>query len=262
MTTDFAGSGCYPPKRPIHALLIIADDDDLLQFFKREIQSRSFQRQIVVDYRYSCRNGNPGPMIAAGLTVIDLSDESTIQTISSRYDLILSLHCFQIFPRKLVERIRCINIHPGFNPYNRGMHPYVFSIVTELPAGATIHLMGSRIDHGDIIAQKKVEVLPSDTSLEVLRKSQDAEKELIRVHLESIIEANYDHAPPSSTGSINSFKDYEALCELDLAHTGTLKEHINRLRATTWGSRYEGHFVGADGKKYLVGVVIEQVPPR
>lgn len=47
------------------------------------------------------------------------------------YDLFFSMHCKQIFPNELVLNHRCINIHPGYNPYNRGWYPHVFSIINE-----------------------------------------------------------------------------------------------------------------------------------
>jgi hypothetical protein len=50
-----------------------------------------------------------------------------IDDLCRSYDVIISWHCRQIFPKELIERVRCINIHPGFNPYNRGYFPHVFS---------------------------------------------------------------------------------------------------------------------------------------
>lgn len=37
-----------------------------------------------------------------------------------QYDIFFSLHCKQLFPDELVNNYRCINVHPGLNPYNRG----------------------------------------------------------------------------------------------------------------------------------------------
>ena len=47
------------------------------------------------------------------------------------YKVGISAHCKQIFPAKLVENVRCYNIHPGYNPYNRGWFPQVFSIINK-----------------------------------------------------------------------------------------------------------------------------------
>ena len=48
-------------------------------------------------------------------------------------------------------------------PYNRGMHPWYWSIVDETPAGVTIHFIDENIDEGHIIAQKEVLIDPTDT---------------------------------------------------------------------------------------------------
>ena len=88
-----------------------------------------------------------------------------IDYLISEYKLIISAHCKKIFPKKLVESTRCINIHPGYNPYNRGWFPQVFSILNKLPLGATIHEMDEGLDSGDIISQEKVSINSSDDSL-------------------------------------------------------------------------------------------------
>src|SRR5690349_163732 len=66
-------------------------------------------------------------------------------------DVVISLHSKQIFPPGLVSGARCVNVHPGLNPFNRGWTPHVFSLVNGLPAGATIHEIDAEIDHGAII---------------------------------------------------------------------------------------------------------------
>jgi hypothetical protein len=197
-------------------------------------------------------------MIALGTTKIDLRDEATIDTVISKYDRILSLHCVQIFPRRLVENVCCINIHDGFNPYNRGVLSYIWSLINGLPAGATLHLMDAEIDHGDIIAQHQVQIDQTDTSLEIRQRVMNAEKELLRENLVKIVEGDFEGSPPLSAGNFNRFEDYKALCALDLAHTGTLKQHIDLLRVTTWGTIKAGYFYGDNGKKYLVGISIQE----
>ena len=52
------------------------------------------------------------------LLVIKIKEE--VDNLIDKYDKIFSLHSKQLFPKKLVESKVCINIHPGYNPYNRG----------------------------------------------------------------------------------------------------------------------------------------------
>ena len=85
------------------------------------------------------------------LKVINVKKE--IDFILENFDLVFSAHCQQIFPTELVNNIRCINIHPGLNPFNRGWYPQAFSCINKLPFGATIHEIDDEIDHGAIIDQ-------------------------------------------------------------------------------------------------------------
>ena len=47
-----------------------------------------------------------------------------------------------------------VNTHPSFLPYNRGKHPNFWSLVTNTPAGVTLHQVDQGIDSGRILAQK------------------------------------------------------------------------------------------------------------
>lgn len=51
---------------------------------------------------------------------------------------------------------RCINIHIGFLPWNRGADPNFWSWFDDTPKGVTIHHMDEGIDTGDIIAQQQM----------------------------------------------------------------------------------------------------------
>ena len=111
----------------------------------------------------------------------------SVDELINNFDLIISCHCKQIFPGKLVNSIRCINIHPGLNPHNRGWYPQVFSIINKKPFGATIHEMDEEIDHGNIILQKEIKLHSWDTSLTAYNQVISAESELLRDSIEDII---------------------------------------------------------------------------
>jgi dTDP-4-amino-4,6-dideoxyglucose formyltransferase len=112
---------------------------------------------------------------------LNLKDKNIIQEIVSTYNLVISAHCKKIFPPNLVNNIRCINLHPGLNPYNRGWFPQVFSIINHLPIGATIHEIDNKLDHGPIIVQEEVKINSTDTSLEVYNKVIQKEIELFNL---------------------------------------------------------------------------------
>lgn len=156
------------------------------------------------------------------------------------YNIIFSLHCKKIFPKWLIENTKCINIHPGYNPFNRGMFPHVWSIINGLPAGATIHEMDEGIDTGPIIAQREVPVTPYDTSDTLYKRVIEEELSLLTLNLGDILKGDYQTKQPKVKGNYNSLADFKQLCELGQEHEKT----INLLRALTHGeyknARYNG----------------------
>ncbi len=245
-----------PARKPAESILIVSDNSTLCLYMLNVIRDIYPERQLRCQFRYTSCNMHPESMLAIGAKSVNMMDDECIDAIIRDYDLVLSLHCKQIFPERLVESVTCINFHPGFNPYNRGWYPQAFSIINGLPAGATIHVMDSRIDHGGIIAQTEVEVLSSDTSLDAYERVIDAEKCLIRNHLRSIIDGSFDVVPPSSDGNYNSIDDYRGMCELDLDDVATLRSHLNLLRATSHGSYRNAFFYDVSGAKVFVKVVL------
>lgn len=165
-------------------------------------------------------------------TVFIADDLVNFEHDTNGYDIIFSLHCKRIFPKWLVKSAKCINIHPGYNPYNRGMFPHVFSIINGLPAGATIHVMDDQIDHGAIIAQQEVPVSIYDTSETLYKRVLDAEFNLLAVTLDRIISGAYATYQAKEEGNYNSLSDFKNLCELGDEHSKT----ITMLRALSHGN--------------------------
>lgn len=68
--------------------------------------------------------------------------------------------------------IACVNVHPSFLPDYKGPNPYMQTILHgERYSGITFHLMGENFDSGAILAQKKIEILPNDTSKELKERT-------------------------------------------------------------------------------------------
>lgn len=68
-------------------------------------------------------------------------------------------------PTLEVPRRGWLNVHPSLLPRHRGPEPIYWTIANGDPeAGITVHLTVPRIDAGPILAQRRVEVLPTDTA--------------------------------------------------------------------------------------------------
>jgi phosphoribosylglycinamide formyltransferase-1 len=61
---------------------------------------------------------------------------------------------------------RLLNIHPSLLPAFTGLHTHQRAIDAGCKvAGATVHQVTAELDHGEILAQAVVPVLPDDTAL-------------------------------------------------------------------------------------------------
>lgn len=237
-------------------ILIVSDNAELSSHVIALLTNEPHLRHLTYELRYSFRNHSPDPMKALGATSIDLRNDTEVDNIINTADIVFSLHCKQIFPAKLVNNITCINVHPGYNPYNRGWYPQVFSIINKLPAGVTIHLMDDDIDHGPIIYQQQIVIQDYDTSFDIYRKIISTEKDMLNVYFGNLVFGNYKTFQPEHSGNYNSITDFNNLCELDLDSTASLKEHLNLLRALSHDNFKNAYFVGSDGKKYFVKLTI------
>lgn len=77
----------------------------------------------------------------------------------------------KLLPRRLIERYRqrIVNIHPALLPkfggkgmYGHHVHEAVLA-AGERESGATVHVVDEDYDHGPVLMQKRVPVLPGDT---------------------------------------------------------------------------------------------------
>jgi methionyl-tRNA formyltransferase len=192
-----------------------------------------------------------------GDKIIDVKND--YNWIIKNYDIVISVHCFQFFPKELVNNVTCINVHPGYNPINRGWYPQVFSIINNLDIGATIHVMDNKLDNGPIIVRKLVEKYDWDSSFTLYHRVLDVEIELLDTNLQSIIDGNYEVISPESKGNFFSKSDFNKLCEINMNQTGTYREFYNHLRAMTHGDYKNVYFISEEsGEKIYISLNIEK----
>jgi len=74
---------------------------------------------------------------------------------------------------------RIINIHPSLLPKFPGLQAWKQALAAgEKVTGCTVHYLDEQIDHGQIIAQREVAILPADTPESLHERIQIAEHEL------------------------------------------------------------------------------------
>lgn len=229
------------------SILVVSDNEVLLTEFI-DLLDKLSELKNGRTFNFACHPKNElliGKRIR-GYAIEPLNMKTEYSAIQGKYDLVISAHCKQIFPGELVNSVKCINIHPGYNPYNRGWYPQVFAILNGKPLGATIHEIDEDLDHGKIIDRQLVDIKASDTSLTAYNRVQVKEAEMIEKNLPSILDGTYQTIIPEDEGNINFKKDFNDLREIRLDETVTFKQAIDRLRALSHPPFKNGYFIDPD----------------
>ena len=102
-----------------------------------------------------------------------LRDAGVELVVLAGFMRILKGPVLQAFPRRI------LNIHPSLLPKFPGLEAWRQALnAGEKVTGCTVHYVDAGIDSGEIIAQRKVPVLPGDTPETLHARIQVAEREL------------------------------------------------------------------------------------
>src|SRR5256884_5896507 len=94
---------------------------------------------------------------------------------------VLHAPMLQAFPRRI------INIHPSLLPKFPGLEAWKQALEAgEIVTGCTVHYVDEKIDHGDIIAQREVPILPNDSAESLHARIQISEHELYPAVIEKL----------------------------------------------------------------------------
>ena len=86
---------------------------------------------------------------------------------------VLKSPMLEAFPRRI------INVHPSLLPKFPGLEAWKQALAAgEIVTGCSVHYVDEKIDHGDIIAQREVPILPNDSAESLHARIQIAEHEL------------------------------------------------------------------------------------
>lgn len=96
-------------------------------------------------------------------------------------DLVVLAGFMRVLKSPMLEAFqrRIINIHPSLLPKFPGLEAWKQALAAgETVTGCTVHYVDEKIDHGDIIAQREVPILPNDSAESLHARIQIAEHEL------------------------------------------------------------------------------------
>ncbi|HST29757.1 MAG TPA: phosphoribosylglycinamide formyltransferase [Chthoniobacterales bacterium] len=102
-----------------------------------------------------------------------LRDADVELVVLAGFMRVLKSTILEAFPRRI------INIHPSLLPKFPGLEAWKQALAAgETVTGCSVHYVDDKIDHGDIIAQREVPVLPNDSAEILHARIQVAEHEL------------------------------------------------------------------------------------
>ena len=133
----------------------------------------------------------------------------------SQIDICLVYAYAKIIPKEFlaIPKYGFWNIHPSLLPKYRGPSPIAFPLILgDKKTGVTIIKMDEKIDHGPIIAQEEIKILPDDKRIDLEKKLTDLAFNLFK----KIITTNPPHAnQPQLSAQTHPLATYTRLLKKD-----------------------------------------------
>src|SRR5205823_3487790 len=96
-----------------------------------------------------------------------IKDRQAVEEIRARQPEVIAVMAYgKILPRDVLEipRVACLNLHASLLPRWRGAAPIQAAIAAgDRETGITVMYMDEGLDTGDILLQRKIDILPNDT---------------------------------------------------------------------------------------------------
>ena len=188
-----------------------------------------------------------------------LANEHSIPIINSQEeipacDIIYSVQYHEVLKQVHIQKAAeiAVNLHMAPLPEYRGSNQFSFAILEEKKEfGTTIHQIDSRIDHGEILFQKRFPIPENCWVSDLYDLTYNASIRLFQQTLAHLVAGNYKPVPQETLiakfgTSIHYRKEMAEIKQIDLNWT---KEKIERhIRATSMPG-FEPPYAVIDGKK-------------
>lgn len=203
---------------------------------------------------------NENTTIGKEFSLIKLANQNQISIYESpdsipNADILYSVQYHKILKEKEIKKAKkiAINLHMAPLPEYRGCNQFSFAIAeNKKEFGVSIHQMDSRIDHGDILFEKRFPI-PENCWIEQLYKlSFDVAFNLFKETILSIVQGQYELISQenlkSERGSSLHFRnEIQNLKQIDLSWS---KEKIERTIRATSMPGFEPPYAIIDNKKF------------
>lgn len=192
-----------------------------------------------------------------------LQKDFTIELLSEvRFDWLLNLWGSYIFKNNILSKcINSLNIHPSLLPYGRGRDPVVWSIIDDVPAGATLHEINIDVDEGDIYVQEQVDYEMPITGGELYNRVINKCISLFKYNWPLIRNGEIEKIPQEDIINVKTRKRNNLLENREI-HFDKLapeeKNLIRKLLAHNFNSNYSA-VLNVNGNKFNVNVDLSRV---
>ena len=126
------------------------------------------------------------------------TDESIDLIRGLTFDLLVVVAYGKILPKSIIDipPLGCVNIHGSVLPKYRGPAPIQWAIINgETKSGVTSQFMNEKIDSGDIILTKELEINDDETAGELYERLSVLGAELLSDTVKVIASGNYPRIP-------------------------------------------------------------------
>lgn len=180
-----------------------------------------------------------------GLPVIEVDDLNSTEFAEKMKALKADLFvvvAFRILPVSILEipNIGSVNLHASLLPKYRGAAPIHWAIMNgEKETGCTIFFLDEKVDTGNILLQKSMEIGENETTGELYGRLRDMGSELIVEALELIESGDYELKPQDDQKASPAPKLFRDDCHIDFDRPAF--EVHNKIRGlspfpTAWAS--------------------------
>ena len=170
--------------------------------------------------------------------------------IDLKPDLIVTCAYGQIIPKELLElpKYGCINIHASLLPEYRGGAPIHKAVIDgKDKTGVTIMYMDEKMDSGDILYQKEIDITDEDNTSTMFKKLSVLGKEMIKEFIPKLINNEFTRTKQDEskvTYAYNITKEDEKISFDD-----TSKNIFNKIRGL---ADIPGGYAFLDGKRVKI----------
>jgi methionyl-tRNA formyltransferase len=199
------------------------------------------------------------PQSAGQHSLVALAEQHGIPVLSSldempEADYIVSVQHHEILKQAHIDKAKkiAVNLHMAPLPEYRGCNQFSYAILDQKTEfGTTIHTMDARIDHGDILFEKRFPIPPNCWVSDLHQLCVDASFALFKSSIPDLLTGNYHPIPQSDLiehrGSALHYRhEINQMKVIDLSwNQDKIMQHIR----ATYMPGFEPPYTMIDGRK-------------